>query len=56
MIVAHNHPSGDCSPSPEDRAPTRQLVAAGELLDLQVHDHLILGRDVYSMAERGDLR
>jgi DNA repair protein RadC len=55
VIVAHNHPSGDCTPSREDRALTQQLVAAGRMLDLHVHDHVILGRDVYSFAQRGEL-
>jgi DNA repair protein RadC len=56
ILLAHNHPSGDSTPSPEDRALTRQLVAAGRMLDLQVHDHLILGRDVFSFAQSGELR
>jgi DNA repair protein RadC len=56
VIVAHNHPSDDCTPSPEDRALTQQLLAAGRMLDLQVHDHLILGRDVFSFAESGQPR
>jgi DNA repair protein RadC len=56
VIVAQNHASGDCTPSQEDRALTQQLVAAGRMLDLQVHDHVILGRDVNSFAERGELR
>ena len=56
VVVAHNHPSGDSTPSPEDRALTRQLVAVGQMLDLQVHDHVILGREVYSFAQRGELR
>jgi len=43
VILAHNHPSGDPTPSPEDRAVTRQLVAAGRLLDIPVYDHIILG-------------
>ena len=55
IIVGHNHPSGIATPSPEDRALTRRLVACGEMLDLSVLDHLILGRDVYSFAERGEL-
>ena len=42
IILAHNHPSGDPTPSPEDRAVTRQLVAAGQLLDLPVYDHIII--------------
>ncbi len=44
LIVLHNHPSGDPSPSPEDIRVTRQLVKAGELLDLEVLDHIIIGR------------
>lgn len=44
IIVAHNHPSGDTSPSPEDIDMTRALVAAGELLDIQLVDHLIIGQ------------
>jgi DNA repair protein RadC len=45
VIVAHNHPSGDPSPSPEDVAVTRSLVEAGRLLDIEVLDHLIVARD-----------
>ena len=55
VVVAHNHPSGDATPSAEDRALTRRLVAAGRMLDLQVHDRVILARDVYSFAQRGEL-
>lgn len=54
LIVAHNHPSGDPSPSPEDIALTRKLVDAGLLLDIPVLDHLILGYGRYtSFKERG---
>ena len=56
ILVAHNHPSGVATPSPEDRALTQQLVAGGKLLDLQVRDHLILGRDVFSFLDHGELR
>ena len=45
LIVAHNHPSGDASPSPEDVAVTRAFVEAGSLLDIEVLDHLIIGKD-----------
>ncbi|MDH5316239.1 MAG: JAB domain-containing protein, partial [Gemmatimonadota bacterium] len=45
VILVHNHPSGDPTPSPEDRAVTRQLVAAGQLLDLPVYDHVIVAGD-----------
>src|SRR5439155_386824 len=47
IIVVHNHPSGDPTPSADDRAVTRQLVDAGRLLDLPVHDHVIVGGDRY---------
>lgn len=54
VILVHNHPSGDPSPSPHDRAITEQLVAAGRLLDIPVHDHVIIGRGRYtSFAEAG---
>ena len=43
VILAHNHPSGDPTPSPEDITLTMRLVEAGELLDIPVLDHLILG-------------
>ena len=54
IIVAHNHPSGDPTPSADDRAITRQLVDAGRLLDIPVYDHLVLGAARYlSFAEAG---
>lgn len=54
LILAHNHPSGDPTPSAEDRVVTAQLVAAGRLLDIPVHDHLIIGHNRYvSFAETG---
>ncbi|MHB1864525.1 MAG: RadC family protein [Gemmatimonadaceae bacterium] len=54
VILVHNHPSGDPMPSPDDRAVTDQLVAAGRLLDIPVHDHVIIGRGRYtSFAEAG---
>lgn len=54
MIVVHNHPSGDANPSPEDIAVTRQLVAAGKLLDISVLDHLVIGDGRFvSLKERG---
>lgn len=45
IIVVHNHPSGDPTPSPEDKAVTRQLAEAGKLLDLPLYDHVILAGD-----------
>lgn len=54
LILAHNHPSGDPSPSPEDIELTRTLVAAGHLLDIQVLDHLIIGQPRWvSLKEMG---
>lgn len=54
VILVHNHPSGDPTPSAEDRVVTEQLVAAGRLLDIPVHDHIIVGRGRYmSFAEAG---
>jgi DNA repair protein RadC len=54
VILVHNHPSGDPTPSPDDRSVTEQLVAAGRLLDIPVHDHVIIGRGRYvSFAEAG---
>ena len=54
IIVAHNHPSGDTTPSQDDRAVTRRLVEAGKLLDLPVYDHVIIGNGRYfSFAEGG---
>lgn len=45
MILVHNHPSGDPTPSSADIAMTRQLVEAARTLGLQIHDHLVVGRD-----------
>ena len=54
LIVLHNHPSGDPTPSPEDVAVTRQIVDAGKLLDVEVLDHLVIGRQRFvSLKERG---
>ena len=54
IILAHNHPSGDPTPSPEDVRVTEAVVSAGELLDIRVLDHLVIGRNRFvSMKERG---
>jgi DNA repair protein RadC len=45
IIVAHNHPSGDPTPSAEDRAVTQQLLAARRLLAIPVYDHVVLAGD-----------
>ncbi len=55
IIVAHNHPSGDPTPSPEDVAVTREIVQAGKILDIDVLDHLVIGagQKFVSLKERG---
>lgn len=54
MIVIHNHPSGDPTPSPDDVAVTRAIVQAGKLLDVEVLDHLVVGQGRWvSLKERG---
>jgi DNA repair protein RadC len=53
LIVAHNHPSGDCSPSHSDLEVTRNLQAAGSVIGIPLIDHLIIGKDSYfSFSER----
>jgi DNA repair protein RadC len=47
IITAHNHPSGDPSPSPQDDEVYRRLVAAGDIIGIKILDNLILGRDTY---------
>ncbi len=54
LIVAHNHPSGDPTPSPEDIQVTRSIVEAGDLLGIEVLDHLVIGHQRFvSLKERG---
>ncbi len=54
VICLHNHPSGNPEPSREDIRVTRQLVEAGKLMGIPVHDHLIIAGNGYtSLAERG---
>lgn len=54
ILVIHNHPSGDPSPSRDDREITRRLVKAGEILGIQVVDHVIIGAQEYcSFARAG---
>jgi len=47
IILVHNHPSGDSEPSVEDKEITERLMEAGELLDIKVLDHVIIGKDNY---------
>ena len=57
IIMAHNHPSGDPTPSEEDLAITRQMVEAGKVMGIEVFDHLIIGEDCYvSLQQEGKLK
>lgn len=54
VIIVHNHPSGDPSPSPDDVAITKAIIEAGKLLDIQVLDHVIIGQGSFvSLKKRG---
>ncbi len=54
IIIAHNHPSGNSEPSEEDVRVTRQIVEAGKIIGIPVHDHIIFTNDTYSsLAESG---
>ena len=54
MIIVHNHPSGDPSPSPDDITLTKNLIEAGRMMDIQVLDHLIIGKGRFiSLNRRG---
>ncbi|HMP76754.1 MAG TPA: DNA repair protein RadC [Kiritimatiellia bacterium] len=60
LVLVHNHPSGDPQPSPEDIRITRQLVEAGKVMDIEILDHIIMGRaepgrtqDYFSLRESG---
>ena len=54
LVLVHNHPSGECSPSTEDGLVTRKIRDASRLLDLKLVDHIIVGRgSYYSFKEHG---
>ncbi len=54
IILAHNHPSGDPTPSPEDVQVTRRIIEAGKMLDIEVLDHIVIGQQRFvSLKERG---
>lgn len=54
LIIAHNHPSGDPTPSPEDATITREIIKVGQLLDIEVVDHIVIGQGRFvSLKERG---
>ncbi|MGB4596035.1 MAG: DNA repair protein RadC [Anaerolineaceae bacterium] len=52
IIIAHNHPSGDATESPEDVNLTRQVIEAGNILDIKVLDHLVIGQKTYTSIRR----
>ena len=57
IIVAHNHPSGDCTPSMEDIAVTKNIIKAGKLLQIECLDHIIIGRQKsISLKQEGVIR
>lgn len=53
IIVAHNHPSMDSTPSTEDHAVTNRLSEAGKILGIKLLDHIIIGSDSFSFAANG---
>ena len=54
VIFAHNHPSGDPKPSPDDITITRKLVFAGRVMGITVHEHIIIGNNrFFSFADHG---
>jgi DNA repair protein RadC len=55
IIVAHNHPNGDSTPSNNDDLVTRSLVQSGNILGIQVLDHVVVGTDYYSYLDSGRL-
>lgn len=55
IIVMHNHPSGDCSPSREDIEVTKRMVEAGKIVGIDVLDHIIIGDKYCSLKEKGHI-
>lgn len=55
MIVVHNHPSGDPTPSPDDVTITRAIIQAGKLLDIDVLDHLVIGQNRWASLKQKQL-
>ena len=56
FLIAHNHPSGDTSPSTEDKSITIKIGIAAASIDVAFHDHIIIGDGYYSMADNGWLK
>lgn len=55
IILMHNHPSGDCTPSRQDIDVTKRLVEAGKIIGIDVLDHIIIGKSYCSLKEKGYL-
>ena len=55
VLLIHNHPTGDPTPSTEDLTITRRLMEAGDMIGIRVLDHIIIGDNFYSFAERGHI-
>lgn len=53
LIVRHNHPSGDTTPSEDDIELTQRLINAGKIMDIELTDHVIIGKGYYSWADNG---
>jgi DNA repair protein RadC len=57
IILVHNHPSGDCEPSFEDKKVSKMLYTAGDLLGIKMLDHIIVGKNAYvSLNKEGFLK
>jgi DNA repair protein RadC len=56
IILVHNHPSGDTEPSPTDKEFTIKIAVPLSSMDVQLHDHMIIGNGYYSMADAGDIQ
>lgn len=54
-VAVHNHPSGNNSPSSEDKIITEKMLEAGKLLDITLLDHIIIGDEYYSFKEKGNM-
>lgn len=55
IVLAHNHPSGDCSPSMADIKVTQRLNEASKMMDVNFCDHIIIGNGYYSFQENGKM-
>lgn len=55
IILLHNHPSGDCTPSKEDINVTKRLMEAGDIIGVNVLDHLVIGRPGYFSLKENEL-